>query len=388
MDDFKKLLFLGLVVSVPAGLASVLLPLYLQDLGISYTEMGLIFAIGPVLGLLLNYFVGSHSDKVGRRIYLIIGSAIFSVYFLILAFALNSWQFALASLAWSSYSAISGASATAYLCDIVPKTERGKQVGLYNGALGIATVLAMFIAGFLLIYLGYKNIFLACVLFGVVAILSSLKLNETLKPETKSSAKMSNALDINGVPKQIKFLFILIFIVNFACQTITAFGFPLYFKSLGAEAGLIGILLGIMWIGPFFSELFFGKFADKIDPAKLYLFSFLVIIPVNVILIFVTNPLLAATLLFVQGAAFGLEGLVIIRLTFGSVGNNSGRDTAFASNAGYLAVTFGSLAGGLIMDHLGFSYIFIFRVILFSICALLMVFASRKIFPPDKLTKG
>jgi len=232
MDDFRKILILGLIVSIPAGLATVLLPLYLQELGISYTEMGLIFAIGPILGLILNYVVGTHSDKAGRRVYLIIGSIFFSVYFLILAFALNSWQFALASLFWSAYSAISGASATAYLCDIIPKNERGKLVGLYNGALGLATVIAMVGAGFLLTGLGYKTIFLACVVLGILAVLSSLKLNETLKPEAKSSAKMSDALEMHRIPKQIKFLFLLIFITNFACQTITAFGFSIWLSTL------------------------------------------------------------------------------------------------------------------------------------------------------------
>jgi MFS family permease len=190
---------------------------------------------------------------------------------------------------------------------------------------------------------------------------------------------------MHRIPKQIKFLFLLIFITNFACQTITAFGFPLYFKSLGADAFTIGILLGIMWLGPFVSELFLGKFADRINPTKLYLLSFLVIIPINIILIFVASPFVAAGLLFIQGAAFGLEGLVITRLMFESVGKSSGRDIAFASNAGYLAVIFGSLAGGLIMDYLGFQWIFISRISLFSICALLMVVASKKIFPqPSK----
>ncbi|MBN2094725.1 MAG: hypothetical protein JW727_01635 [Candidatus Aenigmarchaeota archaeon] len=47
--DFRKLLFWNVLASIPAGLVSVLLPLYLAELGIDYSGMGFIFGQGQYL---------------------------------------------------------------------------------------------------------------------------------------------------------------------------------------------------------------------------------------------------------------------------------------------------------------------------------------------------
>ncbi|MBN2094723.1 MAG: MFS transporter [Candidatus Aenigmarchaeota archaeon] len=380
--DFQKFLVWGIVLSIPAGIASVTFPLYLQGLGISYAEIGAIFAIGPVLGLVLNYFVGTHSDAVGRKAYLVLSSVLFSAYFIAIAFFTKSWEFTIASLLWSSYLAISSASSGAYLSDIMPKNKRGQLAGRYNGIAGMAVVAAMALGGVLLLWLGYRNLFLVCALFGMFSVLLAMGFRETVKkPKPKSGGRpsgISKAFDFGSIPWKIKFLFLVLLISNIAGQTITAFGFPLYFKHLGADAGLIGFLIGFMWCGYYLSQLFFGKFADRFHPGLLYASTFALIIPVNVFLVFNQSPFAAAGVLFLQAAAFGLGSTAVTKMIFDSAGKNNGRDIAFVTNNAFIASVIGSFSGGLIMEHLGFSWIFAVRVVLFIICALLMICFARK----------
>jgi MFS family permease len=142
--------FLAITVVFTLGNSSdAFLILRAQNLGLSTFNILLLLVMFNLVNALISLPAGLISDRLGRRVVIISGWAVYGLIYL--GFALVqapgqvAWLFALYGV---YHGAVEGVS-RAYVADMVPGERRGTAYGLYHGAVGVTALPASLIAGWL-----------------------------------------------------------------------------------------------------------------------------------------------------------------------------------------------------------------------------------------------
>lgn len=148
---------LGMVLANIAGaMLYSYLALYLQSLGASIGQVGLVFSLASIVPLALQVFGGWLSDTIGRLRAIAIGSAIASFGYLLFVIA-PSWQWALAALVLEYISGTTvGPSYSAFIADQSEERVRGRIFGLSNGIFLVIGVIGPPLAGLLIDWRDYR----------------------------------------------------------------------------------------------------------------------------------------------------------------------------------------------------------------------------------------
>ena len=127
------------------GLVSPILPLYAQDLGATGTQLGIIFAGYGISTSILTPIMGRLSDRRGRKLFLCIGLAGYTIISLGYVWAANVSQLTLVRVIQGVAGSMIIPIAIAYVGDLSPEGEEGKWMGYANaaffGGLGIGPLL-------------------------------------------------------------------------------------------------------------------------------------------------------------------------------------------------------------------------------------------------------
>src|SRR5919204_298830 len=147
-------MFLG---SVPIGLLMVFFPLYLHDLGLHSVVIGGIFTIAGIASSLLLLAIGPLADRFGRRSFLIAGTALPVLGFIIFMLTTDSrWLVVASMLGGVGFSGgLGGGLVTAtfnpVLAGIVPPRLRTAMLSWAEGAWAFAMGVGALLAGLLTI---------------------------------------------------------------------------------------------------------------------------------------------------------------------------------------------------------------------------------------------
>ncbi|HOU12228.1 MAG TPA: MFS transporter [Anaerolineae bacterium] len=143
------LAFTLIVVMLGYGLVIPLYPFYIEKLGASGSELGLLISTSALLELLFGPVWGGISDRVGRKPILLLG---------VFGYALSSLLFGLSTEVWMLFAsrALSGvlssavaATALAYISDSTAADERGWGMGMLGAAMGLGIILGPAAGGWL-----------------------------------------------------------------------------------------------------------------------------------------------------------------------------------------------------------------------------------------------
>lgn len=146
----KFYLFLAIVLIFSLGNSSdTFLILRAQNVGVSLLGIPLVYALFNFVYALASIPLGSLSDKVGRGKVILLGWFAYAVAYLGFAKASVSYQIWLLFAFYGIYYATTEGVAKAFIADLVASGKRGKAYGLYNAAVGLVTLPASVIAGFL-----------------------------------------------------------------------------------------------------------------------------------------------------------------------------------------------------------------------------------------------
>ena len=146
----KYFVFLGIVLLFSIGNSSdIFLILRSQNLGVSLLGIPLIYALFNFVYASASIPLGSLSDRIGREKVILMGWMFYALSYLGFAVASKSYQAWLLFALYGIYYATTEGVAKAYIADQVPSGHRGKAYGLYNSLVGVATLPASFIGGFL-----------------------------------------------------------------------------------------------------------------------------------------------------------------------------------------------------------------------------------------------
>ncbi len=146
----KFYIFLVIVVIFSLGNSSdTFLILRAQNVGVSLLTIPLVYALFNFIYASASIPLGSLSDKIGREKVILIGWLSYSLAYLGFGLANSSLQIWLLFAFYGIYYATTEGVAKALIADLTPSEHRGKAYGIYNTAVGLTTLPASVLAGFL-----------------------------------------------------------------------------------------------------------------------------------------------------------------------------------------------------------------------------------------------
>jgi MFS family permease len=122
--------------------ADAFLLLRLADAMGSATFLPLLWAAHHVVKASLSTWGGGLSDRLGRRVVIVIGWAIYSLVYLGFALVSNAVAFVALFLIYGIHFALAEGAEKALVADLTPPHRQGIAFGLYNGVLGVGMLVA------------------------------------------------------------------------------------------------------------------------------------------------------------------------------------------------------------------------------------------------------
>jgi len=146
----RFLWFLAIVLLFSIGNSSdTFLILRSQNLGVGLLGIPLVYALFNAVYASASIPLGSLSDKIGREKVIFMGWIFYALSYLGFAMASKSYQAWILFAFYGIYYATTEGVVKAYIADQVISGHRGKAYGLYNSLVGLVTLPASFITGFL-----------------------------------------------------------------------------------------------------------------------------------------------------------------------------------------------------------------------------------------------
>lgn len=143
-------IFLGIVVLFSLGNSSdTFLILRAQNIGITLLAIPLVYALFNFVYASASIPLGSLSDRIGREKVILLGWISYALAYFGFGFANTGYQIWLLFAFYGLYYATTEGVAKAYVADIVSSEYRGRAYGLYNAVIGLITLPASILAGFL-----------------------------------------------------------------------------------------------------------------------------------------------------------------------------------------------------------------------------------------------
>jgi MFS family permease len=188
----------------------MVLPLYFQQFGVNKAGTGVLISIGTFAGILSGVVAGKFSDNYGRKPFLLLGTALYSVVFFLFAYVPGSFDifFILRLIEGLGYYIIP-VVIVSMAADIFPAKERGRAMALYGMSSGAGQLIGPLTAGYLISAGSYTTYFLFCGGFVVLSLFIMFffvkeTLNkEKLKPKAEGS-KMSLGESVHHFLGQVK----------------------------------------------------------------------------------------------------------------------------------------------------------------------------------------
>jgi DHA1 family multidrug resistance protein-like MFS transporter len=148
----KNILILSLtlaVVMLGFGMVMPIFPFYIESMGASGSELGLLIAISPLMQLLFAPVWGSISDRRGRKPVLLLGLLGYGLSMLLFGLATELWMLFAARGVGGILSAATMPTTMAYVSDSTSKKDRGGGMGALGAAMGLGMVLGPVLGGWL-----------------------------------------------------------------------------------------------------------------------------------------------------------------------------------------------------------------------------------------------
>ena len=158
-----------LPLMICSGLVYSMFSLYMSELLLApRSQIGLVYMVGSLVGLLFGPLLGKVSDRFGRKPVILGAMGSFAVIF-VLYFRAPDYHvvYGIQILEGAAWVAI-GAAVTAYIADIVTSDKRGWAMGVYQQTIAIGWMIGPAFGGFLSEAIGFRNIFLVGAIIEVV----------------------------------------------------------------------------------------------------------------------------------------------------------------------------------------------------------------------------
>lgn len=164
------------------------LPTIAENLGASQAKVQWSisgFLVGFCIGML---FYGPLSDRYGRKTILIIGIFLYLLSSLACFMAASADQLVLFRIIQAIGGGAASVLARAIVRDLLPLDKAAHTLSIMHVVTMIAPLIAPLIGGYLMLWFGWRSLFLGLFLFGLVCFISVLFIKETLPAEHRGGS--------------------------------------------------------------------------------------------------------------------------------------------------------------------------------------------------------
>jgi DHA1 family multidrug resistance protein-like MFS transporter len=137
------------VVMLGFGVVMPVMPFYIESMGASATELGLLVAISPLIQLVASPLWGGVSDRHGRKPVLAVGLLGYGISMLLFGLSTELWMLFIARGAGALLSAATMPTTMAFISDSTSEQDRGGGMGTLGAATGLGMVLGPALGGLL-----------------------------------------------------------------------------------------------------------------------------------------------------------------------------------------------------------------------------------------------
>jgi len=152
--------------------SNAFLILQTKDMGVSFENTILIYAVFNLLAAAISYPAGHLSDKYGRKNILLISFLIFLITYSGFAFTKNLWVIGSLFCLYGLYQGIFRSVGKAMAADFIPSQLRASGIGWYSTTIGITGLIASVVAGQLWDHVSHSSVFIFGALFSLIGIIS------------------------------------------------------------------------------------------------------------------------------------------------------------------------------------------------------------------------
>jgi len=288
-----------------SALASLLptLPLYIESLGSTKQQIGIVMGSFAVGVLVFRPQVGKLADRQGRKLVLLIGMVVATIAPLGYL-AVKSLVGLMLIRAFHGISI--AAFATAYIAlvsDLAPNDRRGEIIGYMSLVNPIGVAVGPALGGYLQVIAGYTPLF---IFSGLLAGLGLICVIPITNPPRWKNNKQETGDDFWGIliSPRVRVPTIILLMIGFSIGTIHTF-IALYIKSIGVDLNA-GLFFAAAAISSFVIRLFVGRASDKYGRG---LFVTLSLIAYSIAMLIIWQAKSSPVLLLgavVEGAASGI----------------------------------------------------------------------------------
>jgi predicted MFS family arabinose efflux permease len=331
------------------------LPLYVQDLGGSTSEVGLIVGVFSLASLLVRPFLGASMDYAGRRGFLLTGAGIYvaaSLGYL----AIESLP---ALLVWRVFHAMGLATfstaATSLAGDLAPARRRGATMGVFGLAQAGALTVGPGVGQTVRSVFGYTGLFLVTTCTALAALVCALQLPNGPSPRPKEIPgewiRNWASLHATAVPTAVQFA------ASIPYGVIVSF-FSIVARERGMD--LVGTFFVLLALSSLIVRLVAGKAYDTWGASAVLAPAFVALAVAMALLAVAARPGLFLLAAVPAGLGIGATHTTLMA----RVVDRSARETRATSVAGFitcweLGVGGGSILLGRLAEAAGFYTMFV-----------------------------
>ncbi len=344
--------------------------------GINYFGFSILFSLGLIGRAIGGTYFGRLADKMGRKPVLIIGTAGYSIFQALLAFAPNSLILFIARFLQGIFMGAQWTAGTVLAYENAPVNLRGIVTGIVQSGYGIGYALT----GVAYVILGSEpRLFLLTGALPLILLPYMKIVNETKSPSFFSRLRYKDYLSLLiKATAGMSGMFLAYFSV-FGNYTLVAE------KYLNMNSTTLGLLITFSNLGLAISFILFGRLADKIDKRKLIyigLFGLTISLPLA-IPIFIKSIIISEIGILIYAFSTGFWPLMPLLLAEAVPGEVRGMLSGLSYNIGGFVGGIGNIILGIIEIELGLRAL-IDAINIFGFFALSLVLISVITWPKSK----
>lgn len=355
------------------GVFGVVVPLYMRDVGVSFFGLGVAFSVSGLVMSAGGVFFGAHSDRVGRKPYLILALALNSVLSLFYTQATSVSVFALLQALSGIASSLSGVIVPALLTDLTIERERGRKFGWMGGFGWIGTGLGYFLGGVISHFFGYAFAF---ILVSILTLTSCALVLLFIPSYHLPSRGQFNLSLVRGFSANLKVWLVIAFITALVIGPVEVIVIPSYTVSpgpLGMDKVVFGTFMAASYLIISSTQFVGGNLADKYSRRKLASLFFLVSSPFILVQPLYPSFAYFAFMYLLEGVGEGLSHPSRDAIVASSIREqHRGFEFGIVSFVGTIGSTIGFLMIGYVLDTYGFAYPFYIRAFMYIAVACLI----------------
>jgi len=325
--------------------------LYLQDLGLSIMQIGLLSAIRSSQQFLLQLPGGMLADRIGRKKVLLL-VALVRVFTPLVFWFSTTWEGILFASLLVGFESISGPAFQAIVAESLPREQMGSGYGIYNTIQRIPSISTALIGGILMDAMGIREGTRICFIgASIVALIVFFAryyfIKETLVYQPRR--EMNVVRDVSEVLPLIKGtlrgMLVASIITQFAANLTSAYVVIYAVDIIGLTKTEWGIITTIMNTLSLITAIPGGMISDRFDKRKLLAFSRAIEPVTNIGYITLRNIWQIIAVRVIAGAAMGVSGANVEGMLGGPAWSSLMADLVSPSNRGRVSGLMGTFSG-------------------------------------------